>query len=244
MKGKEFALISAILSTLIVILLIAVIALNGRVKKAEVDTTTTTNESTSVTQSTSVETTQAQTQSTEEETDDGYVYEDDSEYPAIDEYMTMLENSEIVKAGTSYDLYNQSEDTQDFEVHLNFEKMTIQSVKVFTPSSEDDDNYGMVTGAIALTENFVPSSSSSDTKYTVLFNVAMTPIMPILAPDKPITYALTIVENSTENYWHTSEHHCTSGTENGIPWLVIYKTDGKIVTACGQEAIDYVWEHF
>lgn len=224
-----------ILVFIIIILTIVITALIC--KDREVKATTTAQTTTAIqTQDTTVET------SSDEESDnnDNYAYEDDYLYPAVDEYISMMENSDIVRSGATYKINYFSDNSNSFNAYLVSGNVSIQTVTAESPKSEDDDNFGRITDVMVTTKDFA-QTSDLDEKYAVLLCAAMTPIMPILAPNEPITYSQTIVDNRTRDFWVSSSLHCYGGTENGISWIVIFKkTDGSILSACGETAVDYI----
>lgn len=77
--------------------------------------------------------------------------------------------------------------------------VNIQTVTAESPKSEDDDNFGRITDVMVTTKDFA-QTSDLDEKYAALLCAAMTPIMPILAPNEPITYSQTIVDNRTRDF--------------------------------------------
>ncbi len=224
-----------ILVFIIIILTIVITALIC--KDREVKATTTAQTTTAIqTQDTTVET------SSDEESDnnDNYAYEDDYLYPAVDEYISMIENSDIVRSGATYKISYFPDNSSSFNAYLKIGNVNIQTVTAESPKSEDDDNFGRITDVMVTTKDFA-QTSDLDKKYAVLLCAAMTPIMPILAPNEPITYSQTIVDNRTRDFWVSSSLHCYGGTENGISWIVIFKkTDGSILSACGETAVDYI----
>lgn len=152
----------------------------------------------------------------------------------------MINNSDIVRSGATYKISYFPDNSNSFNAYLKTGNVNIQTVTAESPKSEDDDNFGRITDVMVTTKDFA-QTSDLDEKYAVLLCAAMTPIMPILAPNEPITYSQTIVDNRTRDFWISSSLHCYSGTENGISWIVIFKkTDGSILSACGETAVDYI----
>lgn len=234
-KNNKHNFLLIILAVIIIILIIVITALIC--KDREVKATTTAQTTTAIqTQDTTVET------SSDEESDnnDNYAYEDDYLYPAVDEYISMIENSDIVRSGATYKINYFSDNSNSFNAYLVSGNVSIQTVTAESPKSEDDDNFGRITDVMVTTKDFA-QTSDLDEKYAVLLCAAMTPIMPILAPNEPITYSQTIVDNRTRDFWVSSSLQCYGGTENGISWIVIFKkTDGSILSACGETAVDYI----
>ena len=205
-------------------------------KDREVKATTTAQTTAITTQDTTVETSNDE----ENDGDDNYAYEDDYLFPAVDEYISMINNSDIVRSGATYKISYFPDNSNSFNAYLKTGNVNIQTVTAESPKSEDDDNFGRITDVMVTTKDFA-QTSDLDEKYAVLLCAAMTPIMPILAPNEPITYSQTIVDNRTRDFWISSSLHCYSGTENGISWIVIFKkTDGSILSACGETAVDYI----
>lgn len=223
-----------ILVFIIIILTIVITALIC--KDREVKATTTAQTTAITTQDTTVETSNDE----ESDGDDNYAYEDDYLFPAVDEYISMINNSDIVRSGAIYKISYFSDNSNSFNAYLKIGNVNIQTVTAESPKSEDDDNFGRITDVMVTTKDFA-QTSDLDEKYAALLCAAMTPIMPILAPNEPITYSQTIVDNRTRDFWISSSLHCYSGTENGISWIVIFKkTDGSILSACGETAVDYI----
>lgn len=242
---KAIAVVLSISAIIIMLLIAIIIILTGKSKN--VDSSTTVQTTSKQMQSATVETSSKNETGTENnpdtEYDGDYAYESDYLYPAVDEYISMLNNSDIVKAGTNYEIDYHNDNPNSFKAELKVDDITIQTVEAGSPISEDDDNFGRITDVMVVTKNFAQTSNQNQGS-TVLFGAAMTPIMPVLAPDKPISYAVTILDNHTKEYWTKSNLHIYTGTQNSIPWIIIYKSDGTIATACGELSVEYLTTSF
>ncbi len=242
---KLFAVVLSISAIIIILLIAIIIILTGKSKN--INSSTKVQTTSEQTQGTTTETLSKNENSDENNTDDehdgNYAYESDYLYPTVDEYIAMLNNSDIVKVGANYEIEYLNDNPNCFTAKLKYENLTIQTVEAGSPKSEDDDNFGRITNVMAVTKNFAKSSNQNQNS-TVLFATAMTPIMPILAPNESVSYALTILNNHTKEYWSKSNLHIYTGTQNDIPWAVIFTSDGTIATACGELSVEYLTKSF
>lgn len=216
-----------ILVFIIIILTIVITALIC--KDREVKATTTAQTTAITTQDTTVETSNDE----ENDGDDNYAYEDDYLFPAVDEYISMINNSDIVRSGATYKISYFPDNSNSFNAYLKTGNVNIQTVTAESPKSEDDDNFGRITDVMVTTKDFA-QTSDLDEKYAVLLCAAMTPIMPILAPNEPITYSQTIVDNRTRDFWISSSLHCYSVPKTAYLGLLYLKNRWKILSACGE----------
>ena len=123
-----------ILVFIIIILTIVITALIC--KDREVKATTTAQTTAITTQDTTIETSNDE----ESDGDDNYAYEDDYLFPAVDEYISMINNSDIVRSGAIYKISYFSDNSNSFNAYLKIGNVNIQTVTAESPKSEDDDN--------------------------------------------------------------------------------------------------------
>lgn len=105
-----------ILVFIIIILTIVITALIC--KDREVKATTTAQTTAITTQDTTIETSNDE----ESDGDDNYAYEDDYLFPAVDEYISMINNSDIVRSGAIYKISYFSDNSNSFNAYLKIGK--------------------------------------------------------------------------------------------------------------------------
>lgn len=141
-----------ILVFIIIILTIVITALIC--KDREVKATTTAQTTAITTQDTTIETSNDE----ESDGDDNYAYEDDYLFPAVDEYISMINNSDIVRSGAIYKISYFSDNSNSFNAYLKIGNVNIQTVTAESPKSEDDDNFGRITDVMVTTKDFAQTS--------------------------------------------------------------------------------------